>query len=130
MQRVQRRLSREEESAAEARRTLEPLAEVVPREVLAKARLVVSELVTNDLRRAGPHSQTRPCVDVSAGVGLMHGMICGSAGEIVSKDSSGPRAPPTADVGRLWIAIVEDAVSLWGARSIGGASCVWFVIRW
>src|SRR5256885_2338445 len=73
---VDLRLAPEPEITATARHALDDLADLLPPEKLEKARLVVSELVTNSILHAGLSPNDRISVTVRVSVGRVRGRVC------------------------------------------------------
>jgi anti-sigma regulatory factor (Ser/Thr protein kinase) len=120
------RLVPEAGSVQEARRALERFRGLVPGERLADARLVVSELVTNELRYAGLSAgEDVITVCLAAHRRRIEGQVC-SAGE-----GFVPPARPRGDLSGGWgLAIVDAVCDRWEVRREAEESCVWFELRW
>jgi anti-sigma regulatory factor (Ser/Thr protein kinase) len=125
VQEISIRLTPEAASVQEARRALEQFRGLVPAEKLADARLVVSELVTNELRYAGLSEGDVITVHLAARRGRIEGRVC-SVGEGFVLPSR-----PRQDLPGGWGLVIVDAVcDRWGACRESEQSCIWFEIRW
>ena len=109
-------------AAAEARRALEGLRDLLPSEKLEGIRLLVSELVTNSVVHAGLSPDETITVTVTVQGGLARGEVRDRG-----PGFEPPRKPaPKPDLAGGWgLYIVNRVADRWGVANTGSKS-VWF----
>ena len=112
-------------AAAEARRALEGLSDLLPPQKLEDVRLLVSELVTNSVVHAGLSPEEAITVTVTVQGGLARGEV---------RDGGPGFEPPQKPAPKLDLAggwglyIVNRVADRWGVANTGSKS-VWFEIE-
>ena len=111
-------------AAAEARRALEGLNDLLPPEKLEDVRLLVSELVTNSVVHAGLSPEEAITVTVTLRGGLARGEVRDRGAGFEP-----PQEPtPKPDLAGGWgLYIVDKVADRWGVAHTGSKS-VWFEI--
>ena len=111
-------------AAAEARRALEELNDLLPPEKLENVRLLVSELVTNSILHAGVSPEEAITVTVTVQGGLARGEVRDRG-----HGFEPPHQPvPKPDLAGGWgLYIVDKVADRWGVAHTGSKS-VWFEI--
>jgi anti-sigma regulatory factor (Ser/Thr protein kinase) len=111
-------------AAAQARRALEGLGDLLPPDKLEDVRLLVSELVTNSVVHAGLASDEAITVTVT-----VQGRL--ARGEVRDRGPGfePPQEPaPKPDLAGGWgLYIVNSVADRWGVANTG-SKCVWFEI--
>ena len=111
-------------AAAEARRALEGLGDLLPSGKLEDVRLLVSELVANSVVHAGLSPEEAITVTVTVQGGLVRGEV-----RDPGPGFEPPREPaPKSDLAGGWgLYIVDRVANRWGVAHTGSKS-VWFEI--
>ncbi len=111
-------------AAAEARRALEGLNDILPSDKLEDVRLLVSELVTNAVLHAGLSPEEAITVTVTVQGGLARGEVRDRG-----PGFEPPHEPaPKPDLAGGWgLYIVDKVADRWGVAYTGSKS-VWFEI--
>ena len=112
------------DAAAEARRALGGLSELLPPEKLEDVRLLVSELVTNSVVHAGLSPEEAITVTVTVQGGLARGEVRDRG-----PGFEPPHEPaPKPDLAGGWgLYILDRVADRWGVANTGSKS-VWFEI--
>ena len=111
-------------AAAEARRALEGLNDLLPPEKLEDVRLLVGELVTNSVVHAGLSPDEAITVTVTVRGGLARGEVRDRG---TSFEPSQEPAPKPDLAGGWGLYIVDRVADRWGVAHTGSKS-VWFEI--
>ena len=115
------RLSDEPRAAAEARRAVEELGSVLPREQFDDLRLLVTEVVTNALRHAGGWVD----LQVFAERGYVRVEVTDPGPGF---DPEGQPDPDTESVEGRGLYLVEQIADRWGVET-GDRTIVWFELE-
>ena len=118
-------LPRALESAATARQAVGELSHHLPEEVLGDVRLLVSELVTNALRHAGPSEDER--IELAVGVTEIAVRVEVTDHGRGFDPRSVPSDPERAEGWGLYL--VATLSDRWGVDSAEGATRVWFELE-
>ncbi len=112
-------------AAAEARRALEGLNDLLPSEKLENLRLLVSELVTNSVIHAGLSPEEAITVKVTVRGGLARGEVRDRGPGFEPPQEPAPKPDLTGGWG---LYIVDRVADRWGVAHTGSKS-VWFEIN-
>lgn len=121
---VERRLPVRPQAVREARVALDDFAGEIPAPVLADARLLVSELVTNSIRHGGLGPEQRILMRAARRDAVLRVEVTdqGHGFELT------PRTVETADEAGWGLLLVDRIADRWG-MSADGKTSVWFEIR-
>jgi transcriptional regulator with XRE-family HTH domain len=116
---LRRELPANTEAARAAREAVAFVAEGIPQQELERARLLVTELVTNSVRH-GPTGR-KATVELFVGVGRDLLRI-----EVADRSPTPARRKPPSDEGGYGLALVDAMASRWDAGTQSGRNITWF----